>query len=274
MTFAAAASPSSRGIQFFEESAMSLPQIVSRNEWLAARKELLAKEKEATRARDALNAERRRLPMVRVEKDYVFEGPSGKASLLDLFDGRQQLIVHHFMFDPSWDGPCRSCSSTADDIPHLAQLRARKTNLVAVSRAPRAKLAAFQSRMGWTFPWYSSYGSDFNYDFHVTLDESVAPVMYNYRTPAEHEEAGTAYYVEGERPIELPGLSTFLRDGPTIYHTYSTFGRGLESTGSTSGYLDLTALGRQEEWEEPRGRAVGGIPAGSTEMRYHDEYPD
>jgi predicted dithiol-disulfide oxidoreductase (DUF899 family) len=251
---------------------MSLPQVVTREEWLAARKELLAKEKAATQARDALNSERRRLPMVQVDKEYVFEGPSGKATLLDLFDGRRQLVVHHFMFDPSWDAACRSCSGTADEIPHLAHLRARETNLVAVSRAPLAKISAFRARMGWTFPWFSSNGSDFNYDFHVTLDASVAPVLYNYRTEEEHAAAGTSYYLDGDQPIELPGLSTFLRDGSTIYHTYSTFGRGLEAVGSTYGYLDLTALGRQEDWEEPRGRASGGAKAGSPGVRYHDEY--
>jgi predicted dithiol-disulfide oxidoreductase (DUF899 family) len=251
---------------------MSLPQVVSRDEWLAARKELLVKEKAATRARDALNAERRRLPMVRIDKEYVFEGPDGKASLLDLFDGARQLIVHHFMFDPRWDGACRSCSSTADDIPHLAHLRARATTLVAVSRAPLSKIEPFRARMGWTFPWYSSHGSDFNHDFHVTLDASVAPVVYNYRTPDEHAEAGTSYYMSGDQPFELPGLSVFLRDGDTVYHTYSTYGRGLEILGSTYAYLDLTALGRQEEWEEPAGRASGGAKAGSPEIRYHDEY--
>ncbi len=251
---------------------MSLPKVVSREEWWDARLELLAKEKAATRALDALNADRRRLPMVEIDKDYVFEGTEGKVGLLDLFDGRQQLVVHHFMFDPDWDGACRSCSSTADNIGHLSHLRARATNLVAVSRAPIAKITAFKERMGWTFPWYSSFGSDFNYDFHVTLDESVTPIVYNFRTKEDHEAGHTGYYVAGEQPIEQPGLSAFLRDGDTVYHTYSTHARGLESLGSTRSYLDLTALGRQEEWEEPRGRASGGAQAGSAEMRYHDEY--
>jgi predicted dithiol-disulfide oxidoreductase (DUF899 family) len=253
---------------------MSLPQVVSREEWLAARKELLAKEKAATRARDALNAERRRLPMVRVDKEYVFEGPRGKASLLDLFEGRRQLVVHHFMFDPSWDVACRSCSGTADTIPeHLVHLHARATTLAAVSRAPLAKITAFRARMGWTFPWYSSHDSDFNYDFHVTLDESVTPVVYNYRTPEEHTAADTAYYMSDDQPFELPGLSTFLRDGDTIYHTYSTYGRGIETAApGIYSYLDLTALGRQEEWEEPKGRASGGAAAGTPGVRFHDEY--
>ena len=236
---------------------MSLPQVVSRDEWLVARKELLAKEKELTRARDALNAERRRLPMVEIDKDYVFEGPDGKASLLDLFEGRRQLIVGHFMFDPSWDDGCPSCSAGADEISDglLEHLHARDTTLVVVSRAPLDKIEQYKARKGWTFPWYSSYGSDFNYDFHVTLDESVAPVEYNYRTKAEHEQAGTSCYVEGEQPIEMPGQSCFLRDGDGVFHTYSSYARGAEMTGGSYYFLDLTALGRQEDWEEPKGRA-------------------
>jgi predicted dithiol-disulfide oxidoreductase (DUF899 family) len=129
--------------------------------------------------------------------------------------------------------------------------------------------------MGWTFPWYSSYGSDFNYDFHVTLDESVAPVEYNYRTPAEHEQAGSAYYLSGEQPIELPGLSCFLIDNGQVFHTYSTYGRGADFMGFGVNVLDLTALGRQEDWEEPKGRSGGiGRKAGSAQIRYHDEYDD
>jgi len=161
---------------------MSLPQVVSRDEWLVARKELLAKEKELTRRRDALNAERRRLAMVEIEKDYFFEGRDGTASLLDLFEGQRQLIVGHFMFNPSWDDGCPSCSAGADEISDglLEHLHVRDTRLVQVSRAPLEKLERYKARKGWTFPWYSSYGSDFNYDFHVTLDESVAPLEYNY----------------------------------------------------------------------------------------------
>src|SRR3712207_1156820 len=185
---------------------MNLPRVVSRDEWLAARKELLAKEKELTRQRDALNAQRRRLPMVRIEKEYVFEGPDGKASLLDLFEGRQQLIVGHFMFSPEWDEGCPSCSSGADEMSNglLEHLHVRDTTFVYVSRAPLEKIEAYKQRKGWTFPWHSSYGSDFNYDFHVTLDESISPIEYNYRTKAEHEQADTSYYVEGEQPIEVP----------------------------------------------------------------------
>ena len=242
---------------------MSLPHVVSREEWVVARKQLLVKEKELTRARDALNAERRRLPMVEIDKEYVFEGPEGRVTLLDLFAGRRQLIVSHFMFDPHWDDGCPSCSAGADEMSEglLAHLHARDTTLVYVSRAPLHKLEDYKRRKGWTFPWYSSYGSDFNYDFHVTLDESVAPVEYNYRTAAEHREAGTGYYVEGEQPIEAPGSSYFLRDGDRVFHTYSTFARGAEQTGGSYYFLDLTALGRQEEWEEPKGRAANARAA-------------
>jgi predicted dithiol-disulfide oxidoreductase (DUF899 family) len=242
---------------------MSLPQVVSRDEWLVARKRLLVKEKELTRKRDALNAERRRLPMVEIEKDYVFEGPQGKASLLDLFEGRRQLIVGHFMFDPSWEDGCPSCTAGADEVSQglLDHLHARDTTLAYASRAPLEKLERYKTRKGWTFPWYSSYGSDFNYDFHVTLDESVAPVEYNYRTKEEHARAGTFYYVDGDEPFEMPGSSYFLRDGDRVFHTYSVYARGAEMTGGSYYFLDLTALGRQEDWEEPKGRAASAHAA-------------
>ncbi len=232
---------------------MSFPQVVAQDEWLVARKELLAKEKEATRARDALNAERRRLPMVEVEKAYVFTGPEGEASLLDLFDDRRQLIVGHFMFDPRWDDGCSSCSAGADEMSKglFEHLHARDTSMVQVSRAPLAKIETYKAKKGWTFPWYSSYGSNFNYDFHVTMDESVAPVEYNYRASAEYEQAGMAHFLEGEQP----GTSYFLRDGDRVFHTYSNYARGAEMTGGSYYWLDLTALGRQEDWEEPKGRA-------------------
>ncbi|MDQ1411906.1 MAG: hypothetical protein QOE07_494 [Acidimicrobiaceae bacterium] len=244
---------------------MSLPDVVSRDEWLAARKELLAKEKAFTRQRDALSADRRRLPMVRIEKEYAFTGPDGPATLVDLFAGRRQLIVGHFMFDPSWEDGCPSCSAGADELSsgHLAHLHARDTTFVYVSRAPIEKIERYKARKGWSFPWYSSYGSAFNYDFHVTLDESVTPVEYNFRTKAEHEQAGTGGYVDGEQPIEGPGRSCFLRDGDLIFHTYSVYARGLETIGGSYYLLDETALGRQEEWEEPAGRATdarGAVP--------------
>lgn len=229
---------------------MSLPEIVTRADWRAAREALLAKEKAATRARDALNAERRGLPMVEVDKEYVFEGGDGKATLLDLFEGRDQLVVYHFMFAPEWDAGCRSCSAFLDQIGHLAHLRARGTSFAAVSRAPYPRILPFKARMGWTLPWYSSYVSDFNTDFGVTL---------------EHE---------GEL-VERPGLSCFLRDRDRVFHTYSTYERGLDGLGSTTSLLDLTALGRQEQWEKPEGRASAlGAPAGSEGIRYHDEYED
>jgi predicted dithiol-disulfide oxidoreductase (DUF899 family) len=236
---------------------MSLPDVVSRDEWLIARKQLLVKEKELTRALDRLNADRRRLPMVRIEKDYVFEGPEGEATLSDLFEGRRQLIIRHFMYGPDWDDGCPSCTAAVDEMApgHFEHLAARDTTFAAVSRAPIAKLEAYRAKRSWTLRWYSSYGSDFNYDFHVTLDESVAPIEYNYRSAGEHRAAGTAGYVEGKQPLERPGLSCFLQTSDGIFHTYSTYARGDDSVvGSTYGLLDLTALGRQEDWEEPKGR--------------------
>jgi predicted dithiol-disulfide oxidoreductase (DUF899 family) len=256
----------------------NLPEVVSGEEWLAARKELLVKEKELTRLRDRVNADRRRLPMVRMDKPYRFEGPDGTVGLIDLFEGRAQLVMHHFMFDPGWDTACQSCSSAADQIPaRLRQLHARNTTLVAVSRAPYVKLAAFRERMGWTFPWYSSYGSDFNYDFHATLDDRVAPVLLHFRTEAELAEAGTPWtdgpWTEGMRGVELPGISAFLRVGEEVFHTYSTYGRGIEEFHNCYQYLDLTALGRQEAWEEPNGRAVPlGLQVGGPHVRLPDEY--
>jgi predicted dithiol-disulfide oxidoreductase (DUF899 family) len=224
---------------------MSLPDVVSRDEWLVARKELLAREKELTRERDALNADRRRLPMVKIEKDYTFDGPNGKASLLDLFEGRSQLIVRHFMFDPEWEDGCSSCTAGADEVSDgmLGHLATRDTTFAVVSRAPLDKIERYKAKRGWTFPWYSSFGSDFNYDFGVTMDESLAPPVYNYRP-----EPG----LEGEQP----GQSCFLRDGDDVFHTYSNYARGAEMTGGSYYYLDLTALGRQEEWEEPKGRTT------------------
>ena len=249
----------------------NLPAVVSREEWDAARKELLAKEKELTRARDRLNADRRRLPMVRLDKPYTFAGPEGTVGLLDLFAGRPQLVMHHFMFAPEWDEPCASCASAADGISGLHRLHARNTTLVAVSRAPYAKIAAFQERMGWTFPWYSSSGSDFNYDFHATLDDRVVPVQLHFRTEEELAEAGTPWtggpWTESMRGEELPGISAFLRVGDEVFHTYSTFGRGIEEFHNGYPYLDLTALGRQEAWEEPKGRSTPlGLHVGGPAM--------
>jgi predicted dithiol-disulfide oxidoreductase (DUF899 family) len=234
---------------------MSLPKVVSREEWLAARTELLAEEKAMTRARDALNVKRRELPMVKIDKDYVFEGPDRHASLLDLFEGRRQLIIQHFMFDPSWEDGCPSCTAGADEISAglLDHLHTRDTTLAAVSRAPIDKIERYKAKKGWSFPWYSSFGSDFNYDFNVTIDSSKAPVMWNFRTLPELEEHGMGWMAEGSS--EQPGHSVFLRVGDDVFHTYSMYARGAEQLGGSYYFLDLTALGRQEEWEEPKGRA-------------------
>lgn len=261
---------------------MTLPPIVSRKEWLVARKELLAKEKEYTRARDRLNAERRRLPMVRVDKPYRFEGPNGTVNLLDLFEGRAQLVMHHFMwtYDIDADGSehpldaaCSSCSSAADSIGNVRQLNVRRTTLVAVTRAPYAKIAAFRDRMGWTFPWYSSAGSDFNYDFHATVDDRIAPVQIFYRGQAEMKETNMPW--SEDLRGDWPGISAFLRVDDDVYHTFSTFGRGIEEFHNGYPYLDLTVLGRQEAWEEPKRRAAPlGLHVGGPNMRLPDEYHD
>ena len=234
---------------------MALPRTATRDEWLTARKELLAEEKAMTRARDALNTKRRELPMVKVEKAYEFEGPGGTATLLDLFEGRRQLIVQHFMFDPSWDDGCPSCTAAADEMSdglrrHLA---ARDTTFAVVSRAPLDKIERYKATRGWTFPWHSSFGSDFNYDFHVTIDPSVAPVEFNFRDIDELRAVGLGWLEDGSS--EQPGYSTFLRDGDAIFHTYSVYARGAEQLGGSYAFLDMTALGRQEDWEEPKGRS-------------------
>lgn len=213
------------------------PPIASQEEWLAARKTLLDEEKALTRANDRLSAKRRRLPMVKVEKEYTFEGPEGKRTLLDLFEGRRQLIVYHFMFDPTWDAGCPGCTGYVDALGDLSELSKRDTVFVLISRAPLAKLEDYKQKRGWDRPWYSSYGSDFNYDFRVTLDEAVAPPEYNYRSqPGD----------KGERP----GTSVFFRIGDDIYHTYSTYARGGEYLTHTSTLFDITPYGRQEDWED------------------------
>jgi predicted dithiol-disulfide oxidoreductase (DUF899 family) len=229
---------------------MSLPEVTTRENWLAARQELLLKEKQHTRERDALSADRRRMPMVEVDKDYAFEGPDGKVSLADLFGEYRQLIIQHVMFGPDWEAACPGCTAGLDELaPGILQhLRSRDTEFAGVSRAPFGKLAGYASARGWEFPWYSSYESDFNYDFDATLDPAVKPPMYNYRTS---EEGG----LSPTEPEEVPGLSCFLRDGDRIFHTYSTWARGTDQLGSSYSLLDLTAFGRSEKWEEPKGRA-------------------
>ncbi len=236
---------------------MSLPQVASHDKWVAARKALLVREKELTRQRDKLTADRRRLPMVKVEKEYVFESRDGKATLLDLFDGRSQLIICHFMFDPSWEDGCPSCTAGADEMSKglLEHLHTRDTTLVYVSRAPIDKIEKYKAKRGWTFPWYSSYRSDFNYDFHVTLDESVAPIEYNFRSKEELEKADAGGGPAPGESMEGPGRSSFLRVGDDVFHTFSIYARGLETIGGSYYLLDETALGRQEDWEEPKGRA-------------------
>lgn len=235
---------------------MSLPRIATRDEWLAAREELLAKEKELTRQRDALNAERRNLPMVEIVKDYVFDGPNGAVRLIDLFEDRPQLITYHFMFDPEWEDGCPSCTAGTDELSpgFVEHLHTRDTSYAMVSRAPQAKLERWKVKKGWSLPWYSSFGSDFNYDFGVTIDESVAPAQYNFRSKAEFEALGADFFESGQ-PFEMPGRSCFLQVDGRVFHTYSQYARGLESTGGSYYFLDLTALGRQEEWEQPRGRS-------------------
>jgi predicted dithiol-disulfide oxidoreductase (DUF899 family) len=228
--------------------------VVSREEWIAARKAHLAHEKEYTKARERLGEERRALPWVKVDKDYVFDGHDGKLSLGDLFKGRPQLVVQHFMFAPDWNEACKSCSFWADGfermIPHLA---ARDTTMVAVSRAQAEKLAAFKRRMGWTFDWLSSGGNDFNYDFAVSFTpEQIASgaTLYNF---------GTTRF-GGE---EAPGISVFYRDeAGNIFHTYSCFARGLDMMNAAYHYLDLTPLGRHEE----------GLPYPMDWVRLRDQY--
>lgn len=223
---------------------MSHPEIVSREQWRAAREELLRKEEAVRRAREALGAERRRLPVVEVDPEYVFEGGDGKATLLDLFEGRTQLVVHHFMFAPEWRTGCPCCAAFLDQVGHLAHLRARNTSFAAVSRAPFTRILPFKARMGWAVPWYSSAhggdgdcdrgsGRDFNRDFEATVES-------------------------GGELVERAGLSCFLRDHDRVFHTYSVYDDGLDGLGTTSALLDLTALGRS--------------PAGSEGLRLHDEY--
>jgi predicted dithiol-disulfide oxidoreductase (DUF899 family) len=231
-------------------------EIVSQEEWLVARKAHLAKEKELTRLRDQLAAERRELPWVRVEKAYVFDGPDGKATLAELFAGRSQLIVYHFMMGPDWEEGCKSCSFVADHfdgaIPHLA---ARDVAMVAISRAPLARIEAFQQRMGWRFRWLSSHGNDFNYDYHVSFrPEEMAggEVYYNYRT--------------GEFPSEeAPGLSAFYKDADgNVFHTYSTYARGLDILMGAYNLLDLA----------PKGRDEAALSWTMAWVRHHDRYQD
>jgi predicted dithiol-disulfide oxidoreductase (DUF899 family) len=231
-------------------------QVVSREEWLAARKQLLSREKEFTRMRDQLSAERRELPWVRVDKEYVFDGPDGKEALAGLFDGRSQLLVYHFMFGPEWEQGCPSCSFVSDHIDGAnGHLPHRDVTLLAVSRAPLAEIEAFKRRMGWRFKWVSSYDNDFNHDFHVsfTPDEMArGEVYYNYTMTEFPSE-------------EAPGLSAFYRDpSGAVFHTYSTYARGLDMLVGAYNYLDLA----------PKGRDEADLPWTMAWVRHHDRYDD
>ncbi|HEX2292107.1 MAG TPA: DUF899 domain-containing protein [Gaiellaceae bacterium] len=241
-----------------ERSEMDPPPVVSQGEWQEAQDALLAKEKEATRARDALAAERRRLPRVRIEKAYVFDGPDGKARLVDLFEGRRQLLLYHFMFGPNQEVGCDGCSMFVDQIGHPAHLHARDTSFALVSRAPIEKIEAYRKRMGWSLPWYSWFGTDFGVDFGTSPE-----------TPQE----GT--YQDGESF----GLSVFLREGDEVHRTYFTSRRGVEALGSVWTLLDLTPLGRQEEWGRTlppairRGRRTSGGAATTSTARSRNRNP-
>ena len=216
----------------------------TRDEWLRARLDLLRAEKELTRLGDDLARRRRELPWVPVDKAYAFDTEDGKATLADLFRGRSQLLVYHFMLDPDWDEGCPSCSSLADGFngTHL-HLQNHDVAFTAVSRAPLEKLLAYRDRMGWDFPWASSAPSDFNYDFHVTIDTSVAPVEYNYRGQAELEAADVNWR---EWSGEQPGMSAFALEDGVVYHTYSAYARGLDALWPMWQWLDRAPLGRNE----------------------------
>ena len=229
-------------------STIPHPPIVSRDEWLTERKKLLADEKEQTKHYDRVNAERRRLPMVKVDKDYVFDGPNGKQNLQSLFEGRSQLIVYHFMFDPSWDKGCSACTPYVDALGDLSLLQARDTTFALISRAPLIKLETYKTERGWDLPWYSSFSSDFNYDFHVTLDEKIAPVEHNFLDKAELEKRSEdePYFMKGEQH----GLSVFFQLDKEVFHTYSAYARGTESLTDAYRLLDMTPYGRQQDFED------------------------
>jgi predicted dithiol-disulfide oxidoreductase (DUF899 family) len=217
--------------------------VVSHDEWIAARKELLAKEKEFTRLRDELGRERRALPWEAVEKEYVFEGPNGSRTLAEVFDGRSQLIVYHFMFPPEWDEGCPHCSFWADSFdPNVVHMNARDVTFVAISRAPFATLGAYQRRMGWSFTWLSSAGTDFNYDYNVsfTPEQQATEGVYNYRTRAS--------------PMaDREGVSVFCRESDgSVFHTYSAYARGIDLLNAAYNYIDLVPKGRDEEGRSPQ----------------------
>jgi predicted dithiol-disulfide oxidoreductase (DUF899 family) len=227
-------------------------RVVSHEEWLAARTAFLAKEKEFTRRRDELTRERQQLPWEAVTRDYIFEGAGGRQPLAELFDGRSQLIVYHFMFEPEWDAGCKHCSFWADNFNGIViHVNHRDITLIAVSRAPYAKLAAYRKRMGWSFNWVSSFGSDFNFDYGVSFtpeQQARQEVLYNYAT----QNPGHA---------EREGVSVFYKDpSGQVFHTYSAYARGIDMLNTAYHYIDLT----------PKGRDEGGTP--QRWVRRHDEY--
>ena len=235
---------------------IAAPEVVSRAEWLEARKQLLLKEKSYSRQGDALAAERRSLPWVRVEKDYVFEAPGGNQRLADLFEGRSQLVVQHFMFGPDWKEGCPSCSYMADHVGGaLVHLAHRDVTFVAVSRARLSQIEAFKQRMGWEFKWVSSAGNDFNFDYRVSFTkEEMAKGKLNYN-----------YRMEDFPSEEAPGISAFYRnDAGEVFHTYSTYGRGVELMMGTYRFLDLV----------PKGRDEAGLPHTMAWVRHHDKYDE
>ena len=216
-------------------NATVIPEIVPQAEWLAARLALLEEEKALTKRQDEVNAKRRRLPMVRLDKAYFFDTTEGEKSLLDLFEGHHQLIVYHFMFDPAWDEGCMGCTGFVDAIGDLSMLGERDTSFALVSRAPLAKLLDYRAKRGWERPWVSSFGNDFNVDFGVTL-EGDGPKEFNYKPT--------------DLSSEMPGLSVFFRDGENVFHTYSTYARGVEYLTDSYRLLDVTPYGRQEDFED------------------------
>ncbi len=238
-------------------NVMALPKIATRDEWLIARTALLADEKSFTKQRDALNTRKRELPMVEVIKDYKFVDPSGTATLLDLFDGRDQLILYSFMFHSDWDEGCPSCTAGVDEVSpgFLEHLHKRGTTYALASRAPSENLERYKRKRGWDLPWWSTDDGAYSYDFGATIDASRGFATYNYRTLDDFVAIGQESMRDAPQPYDMPAQNCFLQVDGRVFHTYAVFARGLESTGGSYYFLDNTALGRQEDWEEPRDRS-------------------